>query len=137
MFSPSMTITAGAVLLTIIGIAYGGTFMLRVVTGKQGANSLQKSFFRAGHAHAGMLVTLGLVVGLVMTAAGVGPWGDRVAGAVLTTAILIPGGFFFSVIGRDPQKPNAWIALIWVGAAVLTLALLGGGILLITTGASA
>ncbi|WP_437582501.1 hypothetical protein ACSAGD_09575 [Paramicrobacterium sp. CJ85] len=137
MFSATMTITAGAVLLTIIGIAYGGTFMLRVVTGKQGANALQKSFFRAGHAHAGVLVTLGLVVALVMTAADGGPWGDRIAGAVLSTAILIPGGFFFSAMGRDPKKPNRWIALIWVGVIVLTLALLAGGILLIATGAAA
>ncbi|GAB2519010.1 hypothetical protein [Paramicrobacterium agarici] len=134
MLSASMTITAGVVLLTIIGIAYGGTFMLRVVTGKQGANGLQKSFFRAGHAHAGMLVTLGLVIGLLMSAADVGAWGDRVAGGVLATAILIPGGFFFSVIGRDPKKPNAWITLIWLGAALLTASLLAGGILLITTG---
>ncbi|WP_166980872.1 hypothetical protein [Paramicrobacterium fandaimingii] len=134
MFSSSMTITAGVVLLTVIGIAYGGTFMLRVVTGRQGANDLQKSFFRAGHAHAGMLVTLGLIVGLVMSAADVGPLGDRIAGGVLSTALLIPGGFFFSVIGRDPTKPNRWIALIWLGAALLTVSLLAGGILLIVTG---
>lgn len=134
LLSPSTTITAGVVLLTVIGIAYGGTFMLRVVTGKQGANALQKSFFRAGHAHAGVLVILGLVVLLLMAAAGVGVWGEVVGIAVLCCALLIPGGFFLSVIGRDPQKPNAWKALIWAGFTVLTLAMLGGGILLIAVG---
>jgi hypothetical protein len=38
-------IIAGVVLLTVIGIAYGGTFLLRVVRGGQPANDLQKSFF--------------------------------------------------------------------------------------------
>lgn len=136
MLTPSMTISVGIVLLTVIGIAYGGTFMLRVVTGKQHANALQTSLFRAGHAHAGMLVTLGLVVALLMAAADAGPWGEAVAGAVLSTAILIPGGFFFSAIGRDPQRPNRWMALTWIGATVLTLALAVGGVLLIATGVS-
>ena len=137
LFTPSTTITTGVVLLTVIGIAYGGTFMLRVVTGKQGANDLQKSFFRAGHAHAGVLVILGLVVLLAMAAAGAGVWGNVIGVAVLCCALLIPGGFFFSVIGRDPQKPNSAKALIWIGFTVLTVAMLGGGILLIAVGAGA
>ena len=105
LLSPSTTITAGVVLLTVIGIAYGGTFMLRVVTGKQGANALQKSFFRAGHAHAGVLVILGLVVLLLMAAAGVGVWGEVVGIAVLCCALLIPGGFF-SMQGTVQKAPN-------------------------------
>ncbi|HWD61264.1 MAG TPA: hypothetical protein VG369_02120 [Humibacter sp.] len=136
MLAASTTITVGVVLLTVIGIAYGGTFMLRVVTGKQGANDLQKSFFRAGHAHAGVLVILGLVVLLVMSAAHAGVWGEVVGIAVLACALLIPGGFFISVIGRDPQQPNGARALIWVGFTVLTIAMLGGGILLIVLGSS-
>lgn len=136
MLAASTTITVGVVLLTVIGIAYGGTFMLRVVAGKQGANALQKSFFRAGHAHAGVLVILGLVVLLVMSAAHAGVWGEVVGIAVLACALLIPGGFFFSVIGRDPQQPNGARALIWVGFTVLTIAMLGGGILLIVLGSS-
>ncbi|GAB3795492.1 hypothetical protein GCM10028798_04310 [Humibacter antri] len=137
LFTPSITIIVGAVLLTVIGIAYGGAFMLRVVAGKQGANDLQKSFFRAGHAHAGVLVILGLVVLLATSAAGAGIWGTVIGIAVLCCALLIPGGFFFSVIGHDPQRPNAWRALIWAGFTVLSLAMLGGGILLIAVGASA
>jgi hypothetical protein len=137
LFTPSTTITVGVVLLTVVGIAYGGTFMLRVVTGKQGANDLQKSFFRAGHAHAGVLVILGLVVLLAMSAAGAGVWGHAIGIAVLCCALLIPGGFFFSVIGHDPKKPNAAKALIWIGFTVLSVAILAGGILLIAVGASA
>jgi cytochrome b561 len=53
------------VLFTVIGIAYGGTFLLRVVRGGQPADDLQKSFFRAGHAHAGVLVILGMLIMLL------------------------------------------------------------------------
>lgn len=132
----SSSITAGAVLLTVVGVAYGGTFMLRVVGGKQPANALQKSMFRAGHAHAGVLIILGLVVLLFVDAAGVGVWGRVAADGVLSCAILIPGGFFFSAIGRDPKRPNRWIALIWVGFAVLTVSLIIAGVGLTVAGAA-
>jgi hypothetical protein len=83
-----------------------------------------------------VLVILGLVVLLAMSAAGAGVWGHAIGIAVLCCALLIPGGFFFSVIGRDPQKPNAAKALIWVGFTVLSIAMLAGGILLIVVGTS-
>ncbi|WP_165912999.1 hypothetical protein [Tamaricihabitans halophyticus] len=48
----------------------------------------------------------------------------------------MPAGFFFSVIGRDPQRPNAWKALIWLGALTLTVGLAGAGSGLIVAGVS-
>lgn len=137
LLQPVSAIIAGVVLLTVIGIAYGGTFMLRVVTGKQGANALQKNFFRAGHAHAGVLVILGLVVLVLLDAAGVTGWMHVAAIGVLATAILIPGGFFLSVLGRDPQRPGAAIALVWLGFAVLTVSMIVAGLALIVAGAAA
>ncbi|OJX74487.1 MULTISPECIES: hypothetical protein [unclassified Leifsonia] len=137
LLQPASAIIAGVVLLTVIGIAYGGTFLLRVVTGKQGANALQKSFFRAGHAHAGVLVILGLVVLVLLDAAGVTGWMHVAAIGVLATAILIPAGFFLSVLGRDPQRPSGVIALVWVGFGVLTASMIVAGIALIVAGAAA
>ena len=136
LLQPASAITAGVVLLTVITIAYGGTFLLRVVTGKQGANALQKSFFRAGHAHAGVLVILGLVVLLLLDAAHVTGWTHEASIGVLAAPILIPAGFFLSVLGRDPQRPNGVVALIWVGFAVLTASLVVAGIALIAAGAA-
>ena len=49
-FSDASRTTAGILLITIVGIAYGGTFMLRVVAGKVPVNDFQKTYFRAGHA---------------------------------------------------------------------------------------
>jgi len=127
-------IVAGVVLLTVIGIAYGGTFLLRVVRGSQPANDLQKSFFRAGHAHAGVLVILGLLVLLLTQLNEVGqPW-ETLSFGVLLAAILMPAGFFVSVIGRDPQRPNQLIAVLWIGAACLAVGLASAGIGLIAAG---
>lgn len=122
------SITAGIVLLAVVTIAYGGTFVLRVVTGKQPANELQKSFFRAGHAHAGVLVILGLVVLLLVDAAAVPAPFSYAADGVLFSAILMPAGFFLSVIGHDPEKPNGLIVLLWAGALLLAASLVAGGI---------
>ncbi|SEK71657.1 MULTISPECIES: hypothetical protein [Rhodococcus] len=135
---PILTIVVGVTLLTVVGIAFGGTFMLRIVSGKQGANALQKTMFRAGHAHAGVLVTLGLVVALLTQAAGVSPgWSASGSILVLSSAIFVPAGFFFSVIGADPVRPNAWMRSVWIGFGVLVAGLIVAGIAVITAGVGA
>ncbi|WP_420114872.1 hypothetical protein [Pseudactinotalea sp.] len=130
------TISAGVVLLTVIGIAYGGSFLLRVVNRTVPANDLQRSYFRAGHAHAGVLVILGLVVMLLVAEAGVSGIFAGLSTAVLWAAILMPAGFFLSVIGRDPDKPNGLRYLIYAGGLVLVVGVGSAGIGLITAGLS-
>lgn len=132
--NPTTLISSGVILLTVVAIASGGAFMLRVVTGAVPVNRLQHSFFRAGHAHAGVLVTLGLVVRLLLAQAPVPAWSAALADGVLYAAILMPTGFFLSVIGRDPQAPNAWRYAIWLGAASLTVGVVAAGIGLIIAG---
>ena len=132
--SPGTAITIGVVLLLVITIAYGGTFLLKVVTGGFPANGLQQSFFRAGHAHAGVLVILGIVVKLAMSAAGVPPLADTLSTGVLYGAIFMSAGFFLSVLGKDPQKPNRLIVLLWIGVASLTIGLASAGVGLILAG---
>jgi hypothetical protein len=53
--------TAGILLLTLVAVEYGGVVMLRMVRGRRPATPFQRSFARAGHAHAGVLVILALV----------------------------------------------------------------------------
>lgn len=130
-------VTAGVVLLAVVGIAYGGTFLLRVFGGRVPTNDLQKSFFRAGHAHAGVLVILGLVVLLLTSHPGVPTWANRWGTGVLWAAILMPAGFFLSVLGRDPQRPSRLIVLLWLGAASLTVGLVCAGVGLVVAGTSA
>ncbi len=128
MLSSSAAQLGGIVLLTVVAIAYGGTFLLRVTRGTMPTNDLQKAFFRAGHAHAGVLVILGLVTTLYVDLAGVAEVSTRLSQLILLAAILMPAGFFLSVTGRDPQRPNRLILLVWLGAASLTVGVLGAGI---------
>ena len=127
-------VTTGVVLLVLVTVAYGGTFVLRVVTGRHPANALQTSFFRAGHAHAGVLIILGLLVKVLVSSAGVPAWSRTGASGVLWAALLMPAGFFLSVLGRDPQRPNRLVALLWVGAAVLAVGLVSAGVGLVLAG---
>ena len=131
MLSSANQVTAGVVLLAVVTIAYGGTFVLRVVRGTVPANDLQRSFYRAGHAHAGVLVILGLVVLLLVDGNDLGQPYRSLSGGVLWAAVLIPAGFFLSVLGRDPQRPNRLLVLLWLGAAVLAVGLVAAGVGLI------
>ena len=135
--SSTSLVSSGVILLAVVFIAYGGTFLLRVVNGSVPTNELQRTYFRAGHAHAGVLVMLGLVVRLMLAAPSVPDWSRTAAEGVLFAAILMPAGFFLSVLGHDPQRPNRLGTLIWLGAASLTVGLVSAGIGLIAAGSAA
>lgn len=124
----------GIIVIILVTVAFGGNFVLSVVNGKHEANELQKSYYRAGHAHAGMFVTLGILLHVLMSAQGVPDWGSFAADVVLLAAILMPAGFFLSVIGRDPQQPNGLKVLIPIGALTLVGGLIGTGVALIMAG---
>jgi hypothetical protein len=127
--------TAGVVLLTVVAIEWGGWFMTRVVRGKVPLTDFQKAFARAGHAHAGVLVTLGLVCLVLADATeltGFASWLARTG--VLLAAILMSAGFFVSSMGRgEITQPNRFFALVWAGAASLAAGVVTLGIGLLVT----
>lgn len=122
----------GITLLTVPGIQYGGYFLLQVLTGghqRLKLNGLQRSMFRAGHAHAGVLVILSLLCQLLADEATLStPVCWVVRAFIPASALLISGGFFFSVMRNDTVKPNGLIALIYVGIALLAIGLMILGI---------
>ncbi|KRC37356.1 hypothetical protein ASE27_06020 [Oerskovia sp. Root918] len=128
----AVRITAGIVLLTIVGIESGGYFLVKVVTGKVPATPFQTSFFRAGHAHAGVLVILGLLCLVLSQATALTGFWNWVAGVgVLVGAILLPGGFFLSATGAGRGAPNRWVVLLPAGAIAVAAGVvtLGVGLL--------
>jgi len=125
---PQTLITIGILLLALVTVESGGYFLTKVVRGHVPANALQKNFFRAGHAHAAVLLILGMVILIVLDQIDLGGvWQFAARNLVLVSAILMPAGFFLSVIGKDPQKPNRLISLLWLGVAALTIGLLAAG----------
>lgn len=92
---------------------------------------LQTSFFRAGHAHAGVLVILSLICQIFVEYAALGSgfaWLVRIG--VPLAAILIPLGFFLSV-SFTPDRPNECIWSLYAGALVLAISVVVLGVGLI------
>ncbi len=130
--SPTALTTAGMLLLTVIAIESGGYFLLAVVQGRVTKTDLQRSFSRAGHAHAGVLVLLALVVQLYADAADMsGFFGWWARFGVPWAAVLMSAGFFLSVAHRDAERPNRLIVLVYLGTVSLALGVgsLGAGLL--------
>jgi hypothetical protein len=121
--------TAGVLLVAIVTIEFGGTYLLRVVQGAVPLTGFQQSFARAGHAHAGVLVSLGLICQLFVNATELdGAWRTIATVGVPAAAILMPAGFFFSSMGKERTSPNGFSLLIWLGAASLAAGTLTLGI---------
>src|SRR5690625_3899456 len=130
--STAAQVTAGIAVLAATTVTTGGWFMTRVVSGRVPATSFQTSFFRAGHAHAGVFIVLGLVCLLLTEATSLsGGWAWLARTGVLVAAILMPAGFFFAAMGPGRQRPSRWIVLVYLGAGMLVagLATLGVGLL--------
>lgn len=121
--------TAGALLLTIVAIEWGGWYVLRLVRRQRPATEFQRTFARAGHAHAGVLVTLALVGQILADAARLsGPLAILARDGIWAAAILMPAGFFLSSAGREAVAPNRLIALVYAGIVSLTLGVVTLGI---------
>jgi len=121
--------TAGILLLTIVAVEYGGVFMLRVVRGSVPLTPFQRSFSRAGHAHAGVLVLVALISQIFADAADLsGLHGALARSGVPLAAILFPAGFFLSSLGRGRTEPNRMIWLLYLGGVVLAASVVALGI---------
>jgi Ni,Fe-hydrogenase I cytochrome b subunit len=126
---------SGVILCTVPTIVYGGYFLLTILSGHEDELHLtefQKAMFRAGHAHAGVLVILSLIAQVFTDHAHTSnfwKWISRISFPL--SAILVSMGFFFSAIGDQLTKPNSLVFILYIGMAILTLGLLTLGIALI------
>ncbi len=121
--------TAGVLLLTIVAVEYGGIFMLRVLRGSVPSTPFQRSFARAGHAHAGVLVLAALICQILADAADLGGLHGALArSGVPLAAILFPAGFFLSSMGKGRTEPSRLIWLLYLGGVVLAASVVALGI---------
>jgi hypothetical protein len=129
LLSPASRSTAGVILLTIVAIEYGGTYMLRIVQGRVPTTEFQRNFSRAGHAHAAVLVILALVCQVLADAAGLrGLPSFGAHTAIPAAAILVSAGFFLSSAGRERTGPNRFIVLLYAGMVSLALGAVALGV---------
>src|SRR5262249_34537029 len=123
---------SGIILITVPTIQYGGYFLLTSLMDKSSnymENPLRQNFFRAGHAHAGVIVILSLVCQMLADSAALPPsllWFVRIG--VPLAAILISAGFFFSVLPPTASEAGGAVFLIYAGALILAVSVLTLGI---------
>jgi hypothetical protein len=113
---------AGILLIVLPSVMWGGVMLLTMLVGEPAymANPLRQNLWRAGHAHAGVLLVLALVLLRYVDEAHLsGPMKVVARTFVPLAAILMPLGFFLSVVSPDATAPNGLIALTYLGAAVL------------------
>jgi len=123
---------SGIILITVPTIQYGGYFLLTSLMDKTSdymANPLRQNFFRAGHAHAGVIVILSLICQLLADAAALPSpllWFVRLG--IPLAAILISAGFFFAVLPPNATQAGGAVNLIYMGAVILAGGVLSLGI---------
>ncbi len=129
--SPETISSAGILLVVFPTVIFGGVSLLTMFIRdpRYRANPLRQQLWRAGHAHAGVLLILSLVALLYVDQTALSAsWKMFVRSAIPSSAILLPAAYFLSVLKHDSQKPNALINLAYLGALLLAAGLLTLGI---------
>lgn len=123
---------AGLLLLSLVAVESGGYYLTRVASGAVELTEFQTAFARAGHAHAGVLVSLSLVAVMLADAAGLtGAFGYLARLAIPAAAILMPTGFFLSSMDDGATEPNGLVMFLWLGAACLAVGVVSLGVALL------
>jgi hypothetical protein len=130
--SPESRRLAGLLLTILPTVMIGGVSILTLLITDPAyrENPLRQDLWRAGHAHAGVLLVLSLVMLRYVDDAALSErlkWFVRLSPP--SVAILIPAAFFLSVLRPDATEPNGLIALAYVGAVVLA-----GGVIVLGVG---
>jgi hypothetical protein len=131
--SPDARLMCGISLILIPTIVYGGLTVLGVISngafgtpGPKDLTSSQIAFYRAGHAHAGVLTLLALFLQIALDYVALPNWlvWLVLVGAV-AAALLVSGGFFASAYKRSLR------GLLYTGAVLVAATTLTFGIGLI------
>ena len=130
--SRATRVMAGLILISIPTIAFGGYFLLSSLidpSSGYAANALRQDFFRAGHAHAGVITLLSLICQPLVDVAALRPalqWLARLG--VPIAGILLSAGFFTSMLPPAAVAPGPGVVLIYLGAVLLAVSVLTLGI---------
>jgi membrane protein DedA with SNARE-associated domain len=118
---------AAFVLFAIVTVEFGGWSLLGYLTGQESLTPFQEQFFRAGHAHAGVLLILALVYLILMDRTRFSGRAQLLASITLLIGVLLQsGGFFlhFAVGEEGEASAGTWMTrsgAILLAAALITL----------------
>jgi Ni,Fe-hydrogenase I cytochrome b subunit len=123
---------AAILLIVFPTVVFGGASLLSMLIGNVEGyqdNPMRQDLWRAGHAHAGVLLILSLVFLRYVDEAQLAGSVKRLTRlSVPIAAIMLPVAFFLSVLSPDATEPNTVIYLAYLGAVVLVAGMLSLGI---------
>ena len=92
--------------IAIPTVMFGGYSLLGLLI-RSGLSEFQQTFFRAGHAHAGVLLLMSLLYPLYMEQTSLNP-AIKVGAAVVVLAGILAqsGGFFLHMLIGRPGEPS-------------------------------
>jgi hypothetical protein len=123
--------------LSLVTVEYGGYALLGLLTGG-GLSEFQQTFFRAGHAHGGVLLVLSLVYFIYLGRTRFSRGAQWIAGILLLLGIVAQsGGFFLHLAFGEPGGGSAGTVLTPIGALLIAAALITLAVGLIRTVRSA
>jgi uncharacterized membrane protein len=135
--APQTRRLAGILLILFPTVALGGASLLTMIVGEIPGyldNPVRQDLWRAGHAHAGIMLIISLLVLRYVDETNLrGGWLWLARTGVPIAAILMPAGFFGSILFPDQTEPNALIGLVPLGGLFLVAGLLVTGIGLVRT----
>lgn len=112
-------------IFSVVTVEFGGHALLRfITTDRDRLGEFRERFFRAGHAHAGVLLVLTLVYLLYLPRSGFSDGLEWLFGVVLLIGVLAQsGGFFVHLgVGKDGSR-SAGTTLTRGGALLIAAAL--------------
>ncbi len=122
-------------LLSLVSVEYGGWALLGFLTGRGQLGGFREQFFRAGHAHAGVLLVLSLVYFLYLDRTGYPTGVQWLAGLLLLVGIMAQSGGFFIHLGLgEPNRSSLGTVVTRFGALLIAAALVILAVGLITSG---
>jgi hypothetical protein len=128
---------AGIILILVPAVAFGGASLLSMIVGQAPGyldNPVRQDLWRAGHAHAGVMLVLSLVLLRYVDETSLrGGWLWIARHGAPIAAIFMPAGFFLSVLSPEATAPNPAIGLVPIGGIFLVAAVLTTGVGLLRT----
>lgn len=104
-------------------VMYGGYSLLRLIQHGDGLTPFQTTWFRAGHAHAGVLLLMSLLYYVFLDQTALAPSTKQVGCIVMFVGILAQsGGFFLHMIVGETNRASAGTSITTAGAALLATA---------------
>ena len=111
-------------LLSLVSVEYGGWSLLGFLTGRGQLGEFREQFFRAGHAHAGVLLVLSLVYFLYLDRTGYSTGVQWLAGLLLLVGIIAQsGGFFLHLARGQKNRSSVGTTMTRTGALLFAAAL--------------